>query len=207
MHFGSHHRVILEDAAWMPFRWSQAEAYMPEHTKYTPTTNIHPKEWSSKAELIQNNRPLEMQIVLTSICFTLQSHSHCSVTLSEPLQLHFAPTHLTAFTCFCFFCLVLRWSVLRENPSAFIACNSYWNSTLSSPCPRCLNEMKLIHCSFYCFQTSFLQMFPHFTRNHYTSVSVAETINPLWMGNIGLFWRAGSSSSTTINNSSKAAWH
>lgn len=33
---------------------------------------------------------------------------------------------------------------------------------LRSPCPRCLNKTKLIHCSFYCFQICFLQMFPPF---------------------------------------------
>lgn len=107
---------------------------MPEHTKHTPDTHIQSWGLESRANPEENTpRNANWPSVLSAIWSTLQSHSQCSETQnprtlragrsppSEPLQLCFAPTCLTAFTCFS--CLVLQWSALRDNPSAFTTCN------------------------------------------------------------------------------------
>lgn len=112
----------------------------PDRDTYTPNTlqtpTYNPKDWT--AELIQRKTPPEIPAALT-LCsqhhqiYSAEPLTQCSVTQnprilwagrnppSEPLQLCFTPTHPNAFTCFS--CLVLQWSALRDNPSAFIACN------------------------------------------------------------------------------------
>lgn len=117
-------------------------------------------------------KPKHTRQVVASRCPAPSQPKHMLLGFVD-MQLHCAPTQLLSPAPFL---PVLRRSVLGDHPSAFIACNcnSYSKRALSSPCQRCLNKMKLSHCSFHWFQTCFLKMFPPFTRNHHTSVSVAK---------------------------------
>lgn len=75
------------------------------------------------------------------------------------------PATLCSYLSDCFHLLLLPGASLisRQRQSLSLYSLQLWQLSqqgLRSPCPRCLNPTKLIHCSFYCFQICFLQMFP-----------------------------------------------
>lgn len=176
LHFGSLHKVILgRFKAGAPFRWSQTNTYQSiPNTRHVPTSNS--KNW--RVELIQRKTHPEMPTALTlpsqhhpiypAEPLTVLSDTQSQNTLSwkEPI-LRATPATLCSHLSDCFHLLLLPGVSVISPHRQFLSLYCLQLQQLSkqglpSPCPRCLNKTKLIHCSFYCFQICFLQMFPPF---------------------------------------------